>query len=148
MNVRPANYSWPEFYDLLVDLSRYSFSMRAIRQRLVATPGVIPRWMNVVRAMSSEGWGRIRYHTMIRQLLDTDPGVREFMEGKTERLPAFYEQRILQDLGDLSRYLPAGSMMHDPNAYLKTSGEGVPVAQLRGGWHRSRTVAQEVVPSS
>jgi hypothetical protein len=148
MNVRPVNYSWPEFYDLLVDLSRYSFSMRAIRRRLVATPGVIPRWMNVVRAMSSEGWGRIEYHTTIRRLLDTDPGVRDFMEGKTERLPAFYEQRILKDLGDLARYLPAGSMMHDPNAYLKTSGEGVPVAQLRGGWHRSRTAAQEVVPSN
>ncbi len=148
MNVRPANYSWPEFYDLLVDLSRYSFSMRAIRRRLVATPGVIPRWMNVIRAMSSEGWGRIEYHTTIRRLLDTDPSVRDFMEGTSERLPAFYEQRILRDLGELSRYLPPGSMMHDPNAYLKTSGEGVPVTQLKGGWRRPRVVTQEAVPSS
>ena len=30
MNVRPKNYSWPEFYDRLVDLTRYSFSWRAI----------------------------------------------------------------------------------------------------------------------
>src|SRR5690348_7348239 len=28
MNVRPANYGWVEFYDRLVDLSRYSFSGR------------------------------------------------------------------------------------------------------------------------
>ena len=63
MNVRPKNYAWPEFYDRLVDLSRYSFSWRAIRRRLGATEGAIPRWMNVVRAMSSEGWGRIEYHT-------------------------------------------------------------------------------------
>ena len=41
--------------------------------------------MNVVRAISSEGFGRIEYHTMIRGLLDTDPSVRGFMEGETDR---------------------------------------------------------------
>ena len=40
--------------------------------------------------MSSEGWGRIEYHTTIRGLLDDDPSVRGFMEGETDRLPAFY----------------------------------------------------------
>ncbi len=148
MNVRPANYSWPEFYDLLVDLSRYSFSIRAIRRRLVATPGVIPRWMNVVRAMSSEGWGRIEYHTTIRRLLDTDPSVSDFMEGASDRLPAFYERRMRRDLGELFHYLPPGGMMHDPNAYLKTSGDGVPVAQLKGGWRRPRVGTQAAVPSN
>jgi hypothetical protein len=63
-------------------------------------------------------------------------------------LPAFYEQRIQRDLGELSSYLPPGSMMHDPNAYLKTSGEGVPVTQLKGGWRRPRVVAEQAVPSS
>ena len=72
MNVRPKNYAWPAFYDQLVDLSRYSFSWRAIRRRLGATEGAIPKWMNVVRAMSSEGWGRIEYHSTIRRLLDED----------------------------------------------------------------------------
>ena len=72
MNVRPKNYAWPEFYDQLVDLSRYSFSWRAIGRRLGATDGAIPKWMNVVRAMSSEGWGRIAYHSTIRRLLDED----------------------------------------------------------------------------
>ena len=148
MNVRPANYSWPEFYDLLVDLTRYSFSWRAIARRVPATATMIPKWMNVVRGMSSEGWGRIEYHTTIRRLLDTDPSVRGFMDGTSDRLPAFYEQRIQRDLGELYRYLPPGSMMHDPNAYLKTSGEGVPVTQLKGGWRRPRAVAQEAVPSS
>ncbi|HEX6669091.1 MAG TPA: hypothetical protein VF061_06010, partial [Gemmatimonadales bacterium] len=94
MNVRPANYSWVEFYDRLVDLTGYSFSWRAIGRRLGATPAMIPRWMNVVRAMSSEGWGRIAYHTTIRGLLDTAPSVRGVMEGEDDRLPAFYEARI------------------------------------------------------
>ena len=121
MNVRPANYRWDEFYDRLIDLSRYSFSGRAIARRFAATAGAIPRWMNVVRAVSSEGWGRIRYHTTIRRLLDTDPCVRAFLEAATDRLPNFYAARIARDLGDLHEYLPTGSIMHDPNAYLKAS---------------------------
>ena len=131
MNVRPKNYAWPEFYDRLVDLSRYSFSWRAIGRRLAATAGMIPKWMNVVRAMSSEGWGRIEYHTKIRRLLDEDPGVRSFMEGETDRLPGFYAGRIERDLGSLYRHLPPGSVMHDPNAYLKSSAEAMPAPQLK-----------------
>jgi hypothetical protein len=136
MNVRPANYSWAEFYDRLVDLTSYSFSWRAIGRRLGATPAMIPRWMNVVRAMSSEGWGRIAYHTTIRGLLDTDPSVRGFMEGEDDRLPAFYEARIRRDLGELHAHLPSGAVMHDPNAYLKSVGDA-PVTPLHGA-RRSR----------
>jgi hypothetical protein len=123
MNVQPKNYSWPAFYDQVVGLSRYSFSWRAIRRRLGATEGAIPKWMNVVRAMSSEGWGRIEYHSTIRRLLDQDSEVRGFMEGETDRLPAFYARRIEHDLGPLYAHLPAGAMMHDPNAYLKSQSQ-------------------------
>jgi len=59
MNVRPKNYSWAEFYDGLIDVTRYSFSWKAIARRVPATSTAIPKWMNVVRAVSSEGWGRI-----------------------------------------------------------------------------------------
>ena len=139
MNVRPANYSWPEFYDRLVDLTSYSFSWPAIGRRLGATPAMIPRWMNVVRAMSSEGWGRIAYHTTIRGLLDSDPSVRRFMEGEEDQLPAFYEARIRRDLGELHPHLPTGAVMHDPNAYLKSVSDA-PVTQLHGT-RRSRAAA-------
>ena len=142
MNVRPANYAWPEFYDRLVDLSRYSFSWRAIRRRLTATEGAIPKWMNVVRAVSSEGWGRIRYHTTIRKLLDTDPEVRGFMEGERTELPAFYARRIERDLGPLHRHLPAGSIMHDPNAYLKSSATGPGLTPLAGRRPRSEAASR------
>jgi hypothetical protein len=138
MNVRPAHYDWPRFYDHLIDLSQYSFTGRAIRRRFAATDGAIPRWMNVVRAMSSEGWGRVRYHRTIRRLLDTDPDVRRFLEADTDRLPDFYSNRIRRDLGDLHQYLPAGSMMHDPNAYLKSVESGATVAQLQRGRPRQR----------
>jgi hypothetical protein len=133
MNIRPANYGWVEFYDRLVDLSRYSFSGRAIRRRFVATNGAIPRWMNVVRAISSEGWGRIEYHTLIRRLLDTDPDVRAFLHGETERLPSFYANRLRNDLGEMYEFLPPGGDMHDPNAYLNSVADEMPLTQLGVG---------------
>jgi hypothetical protein len=121
MNVVPRHYTWPEFYDRLVDLSRYSFSGRAILRRIPATATMIPKWMNVVRGVSSEGWGRIRYHTMIRGLLDTDRSMRAFFEGESDVVPEFYTDRIRRELGPLYQYLPAGSLIHDPNAYLHAS---------------------------
>jgi hypothetical protein len=121
MNVVPRHYTWPEFYDHLVDLSRYSFSPRAILKRIPATPTWIPKWMNVVRATSSEGWGRIRYHSEIRRLLDSDRSVRAFFEGETQEIPEFYVARVRRELGPLYQYLPEGALQHDPNAYLHAS---------------------------
>jgi hypothetical protein len=123
MNVRPKNYSWTEFYDHLVDVTRYSFSWKAIARRIPATATAIPKWMNVVRAVSSEGFGRIRYHTMIRRLLDTDVSVRSYLEGETDRLPEFYAARIRKELGPLYGFLPEGALYHDPNAYLHATTE-------------------------
>ncbi|HEU5305471.1 MAG TPA: radical SAM protein [Gemmatimonadales bacterium] len=123
MNVRPKHYSWPEFYDRLIDVTSYSFSWRAIARRIPATATAIPKWMNVVRAVSSEGFGRIRYHQTIRKLLETDRSVRDYMEGETDRLPAFYADRIRRELGPAYAYLPAGAIAHDPNAYLRATTE-------------------------
>jgi hypothetical protein len=131
MNVRPKNYSWPEFYKHLVDVTRYSFSWKAIARRIPATPTMIPKWMNVVRAVSSEGFGRIRYHETILGLLDTDRSVRRYMEGETTQLPEFYASRIRRELGPAYNYLPEGALEHDPNAYLHATTEPG-LAQLSG----------------
>jgi hypothetical protein len=131
MNVRPKNYSWTEFYDGLIDVTSYSFSWRAIARRVPATGTMIPKWMNFVRAVSSEGFGRIRYHTTIRRLLDTDRSVRDYLEGETEELPAFYRDRIRTELGPMFQHLPPGALEHDQNAYLHSVPEEpelVPVA--------------------
>ncbi|MGH7534000.1 MAG: B12-binding domain-containing radical SAM protein, partial [Gemmatimonadales bacterium] len=131
MNVRPKHYGWTEFYDGLIDVTSYSFSWRAIARRIPATPTMIPKWMNVVRAVSSEGFGRIRYHNMIRRLLDTDRSVRAFMDGETGDLPEFYAERIRRELGPAYEFLPPGAIMHDPNAYLHASAAEAPPVQLR-----------------
>jgi len=112
------NYGWPEFYDHVIDLTKYSFSWRAIWNRYRAVEERIPRWMNVVRAISTEGFGRIGYHSKVRRLLQTDPSFLPFLNGESDQLPSFYQDRVRGDLGALWRHLPDGALYHDPNAYL------------------------------
>jgi len=131
MNVRPKHYSWPEFYDGLIDVTRYSFSLKAIARRIPATATAIPKWMNFVRAVSSEGWGRIDYHTKLRRRLDSDRSVRRYLEGETDVLPAFYHDRIKHDLGSLYEYLPDGTLYHDPNAYLESTAKPATLQPVR-----------------
>ena len=119
-NVRPKNYTWPVLYDNVIQLRRHSFSWRAVARRFQANRGAIPRGLNAVRALSSEGSGRIRYDTTIRRLLDTDIGLRRFFEGETTALPGFYMDQMRRDLGAFWGALPDGALAHDPNAYLRT----------------------------
>ena len=118
MNVRPKNYSWPEFYDQVIGLSRYTFSWPAIAKRFRATKTAMPRWLNVLRAVSSEGFGRIRHYSELRRRLDTDGEVRSFFDQSTHELPGFYAEQVKRDLGPLWRWLPEGALSHDHHAYL------------------------------
>jgi hypothetical protein len=120
MNVKPLNYSWPEFYDHVIDLSAHSFSWRAIANRFRATTAPIPRWMNLVRAISSEGFGRLKYYRELRRRLEQDRPLRAYFERETTEIPDFFIQRLKHDLGDLWPWLPPGAIQHDPNAYLHT----------------------------
>ncbi|HUL70590.1 MAG TPA: hypothetical protein VLT17_10210 [Gemmatimonadales bacterium] len=126
MNIRPKNYGWREFYDRISDLTAYSFSWRAIGRRLAANRTAIPKWMNVVRGISSEGFGRIRYHTAMRQRLDQDREVLPFMEGETRTVPRFYTSLIQQELGPLFEFLPDGGLYHDPGLAFRASKEAQP----------------------
>ena len=122
-NVKPRNYSWPEFYDLLIDLAQYSYSLRSIYNRFRATRSRVPRWMNVMRAISTEGSGRIKFYRKIKQFLAEDTKFRDFFEGETTEIPEFYVDMIKKDLGPLWEYLPDRAIYHDQNAYLKSEME-------------------------
>ncbi len=121
MNVKPLHYSWSEFYDRVIDLSEHSFSWSATLKRLRAVKSTIPRLLNVVRARSSEGVGRIKYYKTLRAKLDTDLELRRFFEGQTRELPSFFVDRIKHDLGALWDWLPDGALYHDSHAYLRDS---------------------------
>jgi hypothetical protein len=120
MNVRPRNYCWHDFYDRVIDLTEYSFSWRAISRRFYSTPGLTSRAMNLVRAVSTEGFGRLQYHRDIRKRLDQDRQFLPYFEQETTELPQFYVDLVRQDLGPLWEWLPKGALYHDPNAYSKS----------------------------
>jgi hypothetical protein len=143
MNIRPKHYAWTEFYDRVVDLTRYSFSWRAIGRRFAATRTRIPKWMNVLRGISSEGFGRIRYHTRIRRMLDQDPSVRSFFDGESDRIPDFYGDMVRREMGPIYAHLPEGALSHDPNAYLKSVGKDTAPPVLLQSRPRPVNEAQE-----
>jgi hypothetical protein len=118
--VKPKNYSWPDFYNHVIDVTKYTYSWRSIFNRLRAIKPMIPRWMNVVRAVSSEGFGRLKYYTELRQRLDVDSQFRDYFEQQTNELPQFFVDLIRKDLGPLWKWLPKEALYHDPNAYLKS----------------------------
>ena len=124
MNIEPANYSWPGFYEHVIDLTRYSFSPRAIFNRAKGTSTLIPKWLNLIRALSSEGKGRINYYTEIRRRLDADPQFRPFFERQTTKIPQFFLDHVREDLGPFWQWLPPGALQHNPNAYLDSTTEG------------------------
>jgi hypothetical protein len=128
MNIKPKNYSWRDFYDRVIGLTRYSFSGRAIVRRFRAGRMMIPRGMNVVRAVSSEGSGRLRWYAEVRRRLDEDRDVRRYFDQETTELPSFYVNQVRNDLGPLWDWLPAGALDHDPNAYRKTEEARLPTA--------------------
>ena len=138
MNVRPLNYGWPEFYDRVIDLTKYSFSWRMIAKRARGTKAGFATPVNFVRAVSSEGFGRIKYYTKVRELLDSDRQFRQFFEGETTRVPDFFVDRIKRELGPFWEYLPEGAIEHDPLAYLKkhsaeTEAVSAPKLAVEGG---------------
>ncbi|MEI6950665.1 radical SAM protein [Paraflavisolibacter sp. H34] len=124
MNLKPKNYGWVDFYNRVIDLTEYTFSPKAMYQRFLATPAFTSKWMNFMRAVSSEGYGRLRFYRKVRKLLLEDKAFRSFFEGETQQLPLFYRNIIQRDLGVWWPWLPQGALVHNPNAYLDKSREG------------------------
>ena len=109
----------------VIDLCEYSFSLRSMARRFRATPPLFAKGLgiNIVRAVSSEGYGRIKYHKTIRRMLREDRHMRDFFEGETDEVPPFYVDLVRRELGPFWEDLPAGALNHDPNAYLKKTDQ-------------------------
>ena len=133
MNVKPKNYEWIDFYDKVIDLTEYTFSIKAIGRRFKATSEFTSKWMNVMRAVSNEGYGRIRFYKMVRKILKEDRAFRAYFEGETKQLPSFYLNIIKKDLGPWMQWLPAGALEHDQNAYMHKNTLHQPGAKVKAG---------------
>ncbi len=132
MNLKPKNYSWPAFYEHLIDVTKYSYSTSLIVRRFLANGETIPRWLNVVRGLSSERFGRIGYFTEMRNRLETDRPFRQFFEQETNDIPKYFVDKIRRDLGQFWEWLPQGAIRHDPNAYFESTERIIPRAALQG----------------
>jgi hypothetical protein len=121
MNVRPLHYTWPDFYARVADVTADSFSWRAMAARFRAGASAIPRWMNLVRGVSSERSGRVRQHQQVLQRLASDAQFRGYLEQETTTLPPFYVERIRRDLGPLWEWLPEGALEHELSALPRAS---------------------------
>ncbi|MGQ0558348.1 MAG: B12-binding domain-containing radical SAM protein [Sphingosinicella sp.] len=131
MNVVPRNYRWAEFYDRLLDLTEYSFSPRAIGRRWFGTRDFTSRAVNFVRAVSSEGFGRIRHFRRVRHAIATDLSVRRYLDRDSRELPDFYLDKIRSELGALWSLLPDRAVHHDPYAFMKKSQAVMPAEPER-----------------
>jgi len=118
MNVKPKNYGWVEFYDLIIDITEYTFSKKTIFKRAKANKSFITKSLNFVRSISSEGYGRIRFYKKIQHMLKHDKATRDYFEGDSQILPKFYGDIIKNDLGYMFKWLPEGAIYHDHLAYL------------------------------
>jgi len=78
--------------------------------------------MNVVRAISNEGSGRIKYYTQMRGLLERIRRYSAISRATPPRFRSSYLDKLRRNLGPFHQYLPAGALYHDPNAYLKSVG--------------------------
>jgi hypothetical protein len=117
MNVRPKNYTWPEFYDHVIRTFEHAFSARALARRFRANIGTFSAFEQLFRGMSSERRNRLAYHRSMRRWLD-EPGFRAFFEGESRTIPAVLTEQIDTHLGPLRAWLPDGALEHDPQAYL------------------------------
>lgn len=125
MNVRPKNYTFPEFYDHVIETFEYAFSPRALARRFAANRHSYIKYEQLVRGISSERNNRLAYHRKMRRWLD-EPSFRAFFEGETTEVPGVLVEQIRRHLGTLWEWLPAGALRHDPNAYLH-SGAPLPL---------------------
>jgi len=126
MNVRPKNYSWPEFYDHVIDTFDYAFSPRALARRLWHNRHSYITWEQLFRGISSDRSNRMGYHMKMRRWMD-DPGFRAFFDGESTQIPEVLTAQIRRHLGPLWQWLPEGALYHDPNAYLHSTAQALPV---------------------
>jgi len=115
MNIRPLNYSWPDFYEKVADVTRHAYGARTVWRRLAATGANMASLFSLFRSATTD---RPKYQTRMARMLRDDPAMRGYFEGETAALPAFFEARIRKDLGPLWDALPEGALEHDPYAYL------------------------------
>lgn len=117
MNIRPAHYGWPDFYDRVADVTRHALGARGVWRRLAANRPGVAGLFNLFRGATT---GRPKYQAAMAQRLRSDREVRAYFEGETCTTPEYFRARVRADLGALWPALPPDALEHDPYAYLNS----------------------------
>lgn len=132
LNVKMKNYSHADLFGHLIDLMQYTISPSMIWKRFKANQHTMGKWMNVLRARSSErnagaGAGMVDHYREVHGRLSGDPDFKAFYSGESIRPPAFYLQQTKKALGPFFDHLP-GKVVNYFNA-----GEPAPNARISSG---------------
>jgi hypothetical protein len=119
MNIKPKNYEWVDFYEKVIDVTAYSFSKRSLYRRFKATPNFTSRWMNFMRAVSSEGIWAVEILSPGKEKSYRGQKLQRLFEGMSFKASRFLYQHYQAIFRSMWEWLPAGALEHDPNAYLK-----------------------------
>jgi radical SAM superfamily enzyme YgiQ (UPF0313 family) len=101
--IRPLHYDPLTYYDLLIRLYRTVVSARLLMRRVASarTPGL--KGMHALRTMAMRS--SLASLKAIRSRIARDPELRDFLEGTSRRLPAFYRETLRARLGRFSDLL-------------------------------------------
>lgn len=101
--IQPLHYDPLSYYDLLIRLYEAVASSRLLlrRVRSAKNPGL--RMLHILRTMAVRNeLGKLR---AIRARIAGEPELRSFLEGRSKRLPAFYQEQLKTRLGDYGKLL-------------------------------------------
>ncbi|MES1242704.1 MAG: radical SAM protein [Acidobacteriota bacterium] len=95
--IRPRHYDPLTYYDLLIRLYRTVVSARLLLRRVASarTPGL--RGLHVLRTLGMRS--SLAELVAIRSRIARDSELRDFLEGRSRRLPAFYREQLAARLG-------------------------------------------------
>jgi hypothetical protein len=118
--LRPRHYDPLTYYDLLIRLYRTVASSRLLLRRLRSTRNGPLRILHFLRTAGMRV--SARGLQVMRRRIACDPELRAFLEGRSDRLPGFYHERLRARLGPYLELLSS----HDLRPQLEPPGASAP----------------------
>lgn len=119
LNIIPKNYTWDEFNMHMIDLLKYSFSLRANYRRFNAIHYNTSRWITLFMSLTVGGSGKIRFLSDMLKHIRSDTDFQVFLNKETTQVPKFMTEKVKKDLGPLWYWLPDKSLSYNPNVLSK-----------------------------
>jgi len=121
LNTVLKNYTWEEFNRHMIDLLKYSFSLRAKYRRFNAIHYNTSRWITLFMSLTVGGSGKIRFLSHMLKHFRSDSDFQAFLNRETNQVPQFIREKVKKDLGPLWYWLPDKTLSYNPNV-LSTTG--------------------------